>query len=522
MTARQLPPRPNLDQLGRQAKELLQLARKGDPDALARFRALPSHPSPDASALADSPLALHDAQSVIAREYGLASWNALRERVEELTLEFDVACDEFVQAATDGRRDRAERLLALHPGIARANLYTALLLGDADEVAKRLTRDPSLATTAGGVRKWEALHYACHTSLARDSREREQGLVAAARALLSQGADPNLRFPWKHHEVYRPALWGAVCVVRSLSLARTLLECGAAPSDGVTLTLAASGGDIAALELLHEFGVDPDGPWATDGSTALYAMLQWSDRTEGASWLIEHGAAVDRVFAANGETPLHTVAARWGTSLAEALVSRGADVSRRRSDGRTPYEIAVLSGNDSVAEWLLAHGASDAVREVDRMVAACSRGDRDAAIAMLTTRPDLSGEIGPEHYDALYRAAERNDTPALGALLACGFDPDRGDDSIGMNALHKAAMAGWPDAVRVLLAHGASVTARDREFHATPLVCAAEGSRRPRPGSDHATVGRILLEAGSPADWAESGEPTGTIDEIIISWQRGW
>lgn len=520
MTARQLPPRPDLDQLRRQAKELLQLARSGDRDAVARFRALPSPSSLDASTRADAPIALHDAQSLIAREYGFASWNALRERVEKLTLEFGVACGEFVQAATDGRRDRAERLLALHPGIARANIYSALVLGDAEEVVALLARDPSLATAAGGVRKWAPLHYACYTSLALHSAEREHGLVAAARELLAHGADPNLRFPWKHHEVFRPVLWGAVCVVRSLPLARALLEGGANPSDGVTLTLAASGSDIAALDLLHEFGVDPDGPWATDGSTALYAILHWSERPDGALWLIEHGAAADPVFEANGETPLHVVAARWGTDLAEALVSRGADISRPRSDGRTPYEIAVLSGNDSVAEWLHARGASDELRDVDRMVAACSRGDRAAATAIMTAHPDLRGQIGLEHYDVLYRAAERNDTLALDALLACGFDPDRGDESMGMNALHKAAMAGWPDAVRVLLAHGASVAARDREFQATPLVCAAEGSRHPRPGSDHAAVGRILLEAGSPADWAESGEPTGTIDDIITSWRR--
>jgi ankyrin repeat protein len=521
MTAWQLPPRPDLPQLRRQAKELLQRARSGDPDALARFRALPSHSSLDTRALADTPLALHDAQSVIAREYGFGSWNALREHVEELTMELGVACDELVQAATDGRRDRAERILALQPATATASFHAALVLGNAGEVAARLTRDPSLATARGGVRAWEPLHYVCYTSLTRDSAERERGLVIAARELLSRGADPNLRFPWKHHDVFRPVLWGAVCVVRSLPLARALLECGANASDGVTLTLAASGGDIAALDLLHEFGVDPDGPWATDGSTALYAMLQWSDRPEGARWLIDHGASVDPVFAANGETPLHAVAARWGTDLADALVGRGADISRRRSDGRTPYEIAVLSGNDSVAEWLLAHGASGEVRGVDRMVAACSRGERAAAIAMMTARPALREQIGPEHYDALYRAAERNDTPALEALLSCGFDPDRGDESIGMNALHKAAMAGWPEAVRVLLAHGASVTARDREFHATPLVCAAEGSRRPRPGSDHAEVGRILFEAGSPANWRQNGEPAGTIDEIITSWRRG-
>ena len=81
-------------------------------------------------------------------------------------------------------------------------------------------------------------------------------------------------------------------------------------------------------------------------------------------------------------------------------------------------------------------------------------------------------------------------------MLACGFDPNRPDESIGKTALHAAAMAGWPDAVRVLLAHGASVTVRDREFKAQPLIWAAEGSRAPRGDRDHAAVGRLLLDAG--------------------------
>src|SRR5256885_4037568 len=95
--AKQLPPRPNLDQLKHQAKELQRSAQ----------------------------IALHDAQTMIAREYGFASWNKLREHVEEVTLEFDAAVKEFLEAATDGRGDRAERILALHPKIAAANLHTA-------------------------------------------------------------------------------------------------------------------------------------------------------------------------------------------------------------------------------------------------------------------------------------------------------------------------------------------------------------------------------------------------------------
>src|SRR5262249_47939727 len=131
MTATQLPERPNLDQLKRQAKDLLRAARSGDSAALERFRILPAFGHLSNADLARRTLALHDAQSAIAREHGYDSWNALRERVEELTLEFAEAVDSFVEAATDGRSDRAERLLALHPAIARASFHTALLLGDA-------------------------------------------------------------------------------------------------------------------------------------------------------------------------------------------------------------------------------------------------------------------------------------------------------------------------------------------------------------------------------------------------------
>src|SRR5262245_8369897 len=105
MTARQLPERPNLDQLKRQAKDLLRAARIRDAGARARFRSLPSFANHSDADLARVSLGLHDAQSVIAREYGLDSWNALREHVEELTLEFGAAVDSFIEAATDGRAD---------------------------------------------------------------------------------------------------------------------------------------------------------------------------------------------------------------------------------------------------------------------------------------------------------------------------------------------------------------------------------------------------------------------------------
>ena len=520
MTTPQLPGRPNLEQLRRQAKDLLRSAQTHEPAALARFRALPAFARESDDQLAVS-VALHDAQSVIARELGFASWKVLVERVEELALGLDAAVDQFIEAATEVRRDRAQRLLELHPGIANASFHAALVLGDLARVEARLARHPSLVTEQGGPREWPSLLYVCHTGLGFGTPGRAEGLVAVARRLLELGADPNTQFPWLHHGVHRRVLWGAACTVRLLPLAEVLLKAGADPNDGVTLPIAASGGDTAALDLLHAYGADPNQAWSTDGTPALYAILNWSDTSAGIHWLLDHGADPDPVIAASGETPLHVVARRGTPDVAEHLARLGANVTRPRNDGRTPYAVAELSGNTAVAEWLAGHGGETPLSDVDRLVAACSRGDKPTAEVMLRARPALRNEIAPEHYGALYRAAERGDGRALDAMMTCGFDPNRGDDDIGKTALHAAAMEGWADAVRVLLAHGASVSVRDREFHAQPLVWAAEGLRsHGANGHDFASVGRLLLAAGSPVDWEGGAEPSEGIRDIITEWQR--
>ena len=489
MAPKQLPPRPDLEQLKRQAKELQQSAQ----------------------------VPLHEAQTRLAREYGFASWNKLREEVEARTLEFEAAVTEFVKAATDERTARAERILALHPKIRTASFHTALVLGDAGAVDARLTKDPSLATTTGGPRGWLPIHYICYTSVGSGD-----GLADIARRLISLGADPNTKFPWVHHNVRRPVLWGASRHAQSLPLVNVLLDAGADPNDGVTLPLAASAGNIQTLETLLAHGATVDQRWASDGSSGLYAILQWSRTADGVLWLLAHGADPNAVFAENGETPLHVAARAWDVPVVEAMVARGADIERKRTDGRTPYAVAELNGNRAVADWLLAHGASPELLDVDRLVAACSLGDRATAEALLARNPGLKSEITDDHYNAFHQAAERNDVRALEAMLTAGFDPNRPDGSIGKTALHSAAMEGWPDAVRVLLAHGASVHIRDREFNGQPLVWAAEGSRQGREGRDFAAVGKLLLDAGSPVEWkAPEPEPAEGISEIVAAWQRG-
>src|SRR5689334_5765441 len=76
---KQLPNRPHPDLLKKQAKELLAAYRRGDPDALARFReALPAAAGKDDPSIRKLELRLHDAQSCLARDYGFPSWTELK------------------------------------------------------------------------------------------------------------------------------------------------------------------------------------------------------------------------------------------------------------------------------------------------------------------------------------------------------------------------------------------------------------------------------------------------------------
>jgi Lon protease-like protein len=80
--SRDLPARPSLEHLKKQAKDLLDGHQRGDPAALARIRAaVPAFAAMTDEAVARAPFALHDAQSAIAREHGRKSWQELRDAV---------------------------------------------------------------------------------------------------------------------------------------------------------------------------------------------------------------------------------------------------------------------------------------------------------------------------------------------------------------------------------------------------------------------------------------------------------
>jgi hypothetical protein len=80
---KKLPVRANLEHLKAQAKDLLEAFRRQDAAAIERFRtSLPAARGHNAGEIATLSLALHDAQSVIAREYGFERWASLRAHVQ--------------------------------------------------------------------------------------------------------------------------------------------------------------------------------------------------------------------------------------------------------------------------------------------------------------------------------------------------------------------------------------------------------------------------------------------------------
>lgn len=499
MTPRQLPDSPNLEQLKKQAKTLLNDARGGDKTALERFASLPALSATAVEKIDATELALHDAQSVIARGHGFGSWNALREEVEARTLTFADAVDEFVRAATGGAADRARRLLTLHPAVATATLQTALVLGDAAHVEARLTEHPSLAATPGGPQQWEPLLYVCHTCLHRDDTRRLDGLLTIARRLIALGANPNAEYHWNWHpELPRTALWGALITMGHVPLAQALLEAGANPTDGVSAHIAGGSGNIPALELLHRFGMDVNG--VAGGVPPLVYILTYAENPSGPRWLLEHGADANLPWGPDHEAPLHVAARRWDMAMVELLMKHGADPARRRADGYTPHSLAELHGNREIAVSLLAHGATNELSPLDQFIAAAARADRDAADALLRAHPHLTSELRPEHHLMLHRPAESGNAAALETMLARGFDP-RAKDKDGVTALHRAAMGGHPDAVAVLLKFGAPIDVLDGMFAAPPLIWAVEGRGHAQPGSDHVAVARLLIDGGSPVEW---------------------
>jgi ankyrin repeat protein len=437
----------------------------------------------------------------------------MKSEVEMANLAFEERARRFVRAAVDaspgpidGPFELAQRLLTRDPSLARANVWSALVLGDVEAVRRHIERDAEWVRRKGGpVEDREPLLYVTYSKFHRTSPQTAERLLATARLLLDHGADPDAFFivePWSDSPL-RPLL-GACGVANFPAMAELLLDRGATINDNESLYHSTEHADTRCLELLLARGADPK------GSNALNHALDRRD-LERVRLLLEHGADPNEVF--GDGTSLHWAIRRGRDREAlELLVAHGADINARRSDGRTAYQMAMQCGEPAAAAYLAELGADTTATPLERFSEACARGDGAAARRVAAEEPRLFENLSQHDRQAFLHLAEMGKAVMIDTMVDAGF-PAGTTGPHDQTALHWAAWHGWRDTVAALLSRGAAVNAVENEYGATPLGWAVHGSENwPNPEGDYPAVVQLLLAAGAAVENVEVSGPPAVAD----------
>jgi ankyrin repeat protein len=493
---RPLPSNPNLEKQRKLAKALARDYWRGDPEVVERVRAL--HPTPPAPQV----FALSDAQLVIARGYGFASWPQLKRKIDSLTKS---PAELFVAAVEMGDVDQVRRLLQSH--------------GD---LVSRIN-EPMFGF------KSPAVHVA-RTNL------------DLLDLLLAHGADLNVRTSWEKGgfgvlEQVTPEQ-AAPLVARGARI-----DIWAASNLGIMAELATLiAGDPA---LVHAKG--------GDGKRPLHFA-----RTVGiARHLLEHGAEIDALDDDHDSTPAqHLIGDR--ADVAGFLVSKGArsDLLLAAALGdlglvgnhldADPGSIAMRVDQDwfpmidtaanggHIYQWTLGFHVSaiDVARErghtevvelllkragpLDRLLDALWCDDEARADAVLAIDPQVIERASGKALRQIADAARNNNVATVSAMLRRGF-PVTALSQHGGTPLHWAAFHGNLEMLEHVLKHNPPIDTRDRQFHGTPMDWLIHGSLNSWGVSTgrHGECARLLLDAGAPVD--EASLPTGhdALDQVL-------
>lgn len=417
---RDLPDRPSLEQLRKEAKDLLRAARAGEPTAVARVDAV-TRTAPEAARL------LAHAQLALAREYGFPSWPQLVRHVES------VRGDDFVLRPlirpvelTSGRR------MQLVDGTDAATddvfaMFVAARNGDLSTVKQLVARAPALATVEYNYTP--PIHFAV--------REGHREIVAF---LLERGADPAYRSYPFHESLLTFAEDRGHEEIAALLRSR-LSRRFALASGTQAILAAAAGGDLAAVE--SELVRDP-------------ALTRASNET--------------------GDTPLHQAARNGHLHVARVLVDAGADLDAVRGDGYRPVHCALMPNwffrtdpgvREEIAQLLLSRGARYTI------FIAALRGDESFVREALARDPSLANFEDTCHHRVLSAAVRRGDVAMTRLLLDHGADPNLPEEGAPRGlSLWIAVNDRASEIIRMLLARGADPNG-PVESSGTPMSQAA-------------------------------------------------
>lgn len=364
MADRHVPVRPDLEQLRHQAKDLLRAFRNGDPAALADF----SKHHPEQVSSADAKLA--DAQFVLARSYGVASWPRLV-----------LAC-QVTDAIWRDDVETVRKLIRKNPAALHEDARGVKgNWGPPMSYAANLGRDRiiSMLRALGAEDVQYAFDRACL-----------QGKLDAARQLYAMGARPG-----------QDAVMGPCEGLNDIGLG-FVLDLGAPVSDHLGDRMAPVGmvlqtysrkpsGKHRCLELLAEHGIEfPDTPtMAVHRGRIDLLEAHWKRDPNLFSRTFSHheiyplelGCSEDQTLALGGTplaggTLLHLCVDNDELEMAQWMIERGADVNARSAvdedgfGGHTalfgcvvsqPYRCSIRK-DDLFARLLLDHGADVTVR----------------------------------------------------------------------------------------------------------------------------------------------------------------
>jgi ankyrin repeat protein len=499
LPTRRMRQHPDLEQLKRQAKELLTAYKAGEPAAVDEV-----DQNYD-SAHADS-FALHAAQLVLARSYGFDSWPKLKAYVDGVTIQ------RLVEAVKTGDIDRVRFMLKARPELgdtqlSYANEHRAIhfaVIHRRPEIARLLMQYG--ANARAGVHPYRSATTAFTLAQERgydeivaiiEEEEQRRSRPEPAQTIPSpQSAEPD--------EADRTLIaTGDLEIIRQ-RLAEGKLTRHIRWNGGGLLTVAVNNNRIDVLKLLLDAGFDPnervsegEGDWVAYSQ----AMPLWNAAAQGnieiANLLLDRGADPNAHVDSSG-SPTYSAHSHKQWKMVDLLRSRGGivtadiaaiyrqtDLVRQMllDDERGTLPANIRTSDAPLAEEILRFGADGGATEIVRLALPYVRRDRNDErwLGMLSSPMSFW-----HHIPWLY--AGNKDFDRQGyldcfrlILTACDVNVV---GSFGRTVLHEiAAMGDWitEDEVaafgRVALEAGARFDRRDDDLNSTPLGWACRWGR---------------------------------------------
>jgi ankyrin repeat protein len=460
LPTRTLREHPDLDQLRRQAKELLKAFLAGEQSAAAEVRAHYHDADP-------ATFALHDAQLVLARAYGFDSWPKLKAYVDGVTVK------RFDAAARSDDLAQIQAMLRVRPELARkggAILYAVL--------NRSLAMVRVLMEHGAGAREGVYPHRDATSPLAIAMERGYDEIVAAVREAEQRRRDAQS-------------------------------GCASTPSPDEVMRTIAAGDTERAIGMLEADPALVHSRHSEFGITPLHVAARALD-LRIVDWLLDHGAHPSE-RSRNGSTPLdwaaHSGEAESGAqfrTVADALLGRGAEQTARA---------AVALGD---AEWLRARHTEgtleNPIEDTGGLLRIAVSFDRPEILALLLdfgfdpderTRYEGVGVDGIEYTQGmpLCHCAESSKYEMAEMLLKHGADPNASAYASGDPVFRAYSKRDWEMAALLARYGGvpcASTAGLYRQTELSRKMLAGEA--RYRQGRSDGVAGELLWGAACGGD----------------------